>query len=125
MVIENDEIDKLLSECDTLIKDYKFSTSTYYLERVRHEAPWFYVYEQWYQSQYVRYSDAYREYWYFNVSESLYYSDKVQRFLKKLMMSYVMLFKLLTLHTGRPHKEINNIKTKYCFRLVYIENNKK
>ena len=101
MVIEN-EIDKLLSECDTLIKDYRTNTSIYYLERVRREAPWFYVYEKWYQTQYVRYSDAYREYWYFNVGESLYYSDKVQRFLKNLMMSYVILFKLTILLSRRP-----------------------
>lgn len=89
----DDLIDKILNECDLLIKNYKQETSIYYLERVRHEAPWFYKYEKWYQEQYQKYSDAYRQYWYFNVGESLYYSKQVQLFLQKLFI----LFKVLLL----------------------------
>lgn len=93
----DDLIDKILNECDLLIKNYKQETSIYYLERVRHEAPWFYKYEKWYQEQYQKYSDAYRQYWYFNVGESLYYSKQVQLFLQKLFTTYLVLFKVLLL----------------------------
>lgn len=107
---EMDEIDKLLNECDILIKNYKQDTSTYYLERVRHEAPWFYEYEKWYQDAYQKYSDAYREYWYFNVGESLYYSKQVQLFLRILII-------IRSLLSSKKMENDNHLKTR--FKLVY------